>query len=78
MSQPKHVRLVGGLLLSMIIPSMAFGLYLLGVLLGVFGAPRLLVPGRSIRLQQRLYSRRVHGVLLLAGAAALWIFSSQP
>jgi len=62
----------------MIVPSVAFEFYLLGLLLGAFGLPRLVAPGRSIRLQQRLYPRRVHGLLLLAAAVGLWIFSSQP
>ena len=78
MSQPKHVRAAGAVLLTMIVPSVAFEFYLLGLLLGAFGLPRLVAPGRSIRLQQRLYPRRVHGLLLLAAAVGLWIFSSQP
>jgi hypothetical protein len=78
MSQPKHVRVAGAVLLAMIVPSVAFGFYLLGLLLAAFGLPRLVAPERSIRLQQRLYPRRVHGLLLLGAAAGLWIFSSKP
>jgi hypothetical protein len=75
MSQPTNVRAAGAILLIMIAPSVAFEFYLLGLLLGAFGLPRLLAPELSIRLQQRLYPRRVHGMLLLAGAAGLWLFS---
>jgi len=78
MSQAKHVRVAGAVLLIMIVPSVAFGFYLLGLLLAAFGLPRLVAPERSIRLQQRLYPRRVHGLFLLGAAAALWIFSSKP
>jgi hypothetical protein len=78
MSQPKHVRAAGAVLLALIVPSVAFEFYLLGSLLGAFGLPRLVAPERSIRLQQRLYPRRVHGLLLLAAAVGLWVFSSQP
>ena len=78
MSQPKHVRVAGAVLITMIVPSVAFGFYLLGLLLAAFGLPRLVAPERSIRLQQRLYPRRVHGLLLLGAAAGLWIFSSKP
>jgi hypothetical protein len=45
------------------------------VLFAAFGLPRLVAPDRSIRLQQRLYPRRVHGVVLLMGSAGLWIAS---
>jgi hypothetical protein len=78
MSQPKHVRAAGAVLLAMVAPSVALELYTLGFLLGAFGLPRLVAPERSIRLQQRLYPRRVHGLLLLAAAVGIWIFSSRP
>ncbi len=78
MSQPKYVRGVGAALLATVVPAVALGLYVLGFLLGMFGLPRLASPERSIRLQQRLYPRRVHGLLLLAAAAGLWMLSSQP
>ena len=77
MSQPRHVRGAGGVLLAMIVPSIALGLYLLALLLAAFGIPRLVSPEASIRLQQRLYPRRVHGLLLLAAAAGLWVVSLQ-
>jgi hypothetical protein len=78
MSQPRHVRVAGAVLLTMIVPSVAFDFYVLGLLLGAFGLPRLVVPEQSIRLQHRLYPRRVHGLLLLAAAVGLWMFSLQP
>lgn len=72
MSRPTNVRLVGAALLALSLPAVIWGFYFLAVLLAIFGLPRLCTPDRSIRLQQRLYSRRVHGVLLLTGAAGLW------
>ena len=78
MSQPKYVRAVGAALLTAVVPAVALGLYVLAFLLGMFGLPRLVSPERSIRLQQRLYPRRVHGLLLLAAAAGLWMIASQP
>src|SRR5262249_44055260 len=77
MSRPRHVRAAGAVLLGMIIPSVALRLYLLGALLGAFGIPRVFAPEQSIQLQQRLYPRRVHGLILLAAAAGLWVISSQ-
>jgi hypothetical protein len=77
MSDPKHVRAAGAVLLTMIIPSIALGLYALASLLGVLGLLRLLAPERSIRLQ-RIYPRRVHGLLLLVAAAGSWLISSRP
>ena len=77
MSRPRHVRAAGAILLGIVVPSVALRLYLLAVLLGAFGLPRLVAPEPSIRLQRRLYSRRVHGLLLLAAAAGLWIVSSS-
>ena len=65
---------LGAILLGLIVPAGVWGYYLLAILFTVFGLPRLLAPGRSIRLQ-RVYPRRVHGVLLLMGAAALWMVS---
>ena len=75
MSQPRHVRCVGAVLLAITVPSVALGLYLLALLLAAFGLPRVVSPERSIRLQQRLYPRSVHGVLLLAAAVSLWLVS---
>ena len=77
LTQRKYVRGAGVLLLVLIAPSLALGLYLFALVLAAFGLPRVIAPERSIRLQQRLYPRRVHGVLLLAGAAALWLASSR-
>jgi hypothetical protein len=75
MSRCRNVRIVGAILLALVLPAVVWGFYILAVLLALFGLPRLFAPGRSIRLQQRLYSRRVHGVLLMMAAAGLWIAS---
>ena len=74
MSCPRNVRIVGAILLGLALLAAIWDFYVLAVLLAAFGLPRLVTPGRSIRLQQ-LYSRRVHGVLLLMGAVGLWIVS---
>jgi hypothetical protein len=75
MSSTRNVRIVGAILLALIAPALVAGFYILAVLLALFGVPRLLTPHRSIRLQQRLYPRRVHGALLIISAAGLWIIS---
>jgi hypothetical protein len=75
MSRSRNVRTVGAILLALILPAIVWGFHVLAVLFALFGLPRLLAPDRSIRLQQRLYPRRVHGVLLIMGAAGLWIAS---
>ena len=75
MSCSRNVRIVGAILLALILPAIVWSFHLLAVLFAIFGLPRLFVPDRSIRLQQRLYPRRVHGVLLMMGAAGLWIVS---
>ena len=75
MSCSRNVRIVGAILLALILPAIVWDSYILAALLAFFGLPRLFAPDRSIRLQQQLYSRRVHGVLLMIGAAGLWIAS---
>ena len=75
MSYARNVRIVGAILLALILPAVVWRFYILAVLFAIFGLPRLLAPDRSIRLQQRLYPRRVHGALLMMGAAGLWIAS---
>ncbi len=75
LSCPGNVRIVGAILLALILPAVVWGFYLLAVLFALFGLPRLFAPDRSIRLHQRMYPRRVHGVLLMMGAAGLWIAS---
>jgi hypothetical protein len=72
MSRSRNVRIVGAILLALILPAIVWGFHILAVLFAIFGLPRLFVPDRSIRLQ-KLYPRRVHGVLLLMGAAGLCI-----
>ena len=74
MNCSRNVRIVGAILLALILPAIVWGFYILAVSLAIFGLPRLFTPDRSIRLQ-RLYHRRVHGVLLMMGAAGLWIAS---
>jgi hypothetical protein len=75
MSSSRNVRIVGAILLALILPAIVWGFFILAVLFAIFGLPRLLTPDRSIRLQQRLYPRSVHGALLIMGAAGLWIAS---
>ena len=75
MSCLRNVRIVGAMLLALVLPATVWGFYVLAVLFVIFGLPRLLEPGHSIRLQQRSYPRRVHGVLLMIGAVGLWIVS---
>jgi hypothetical protein len=76
MSSARNVRIVGTILLVLIAPAVVLGYYILAVLFALTGMPRVLTPHRSIRLQQRLYPRRVHGALLMMSAAGLWIVSS--
>ena len=64
MSCARNVRIVGAILLALVLPATVWGFYVLAVLFVIFGLPRLFVPERSVRLQQRSYPRRVHGVLL--------------
>jgi len=75
MGRSRNVRVVGAILLALILPAVVWDFYILAALFAIFGLPRLFAPDRSIRLQQRLYPRRVHGVLLMMGAAGLWIAS---
>ena len=75
MSRPGNVRIVGAILLALVLPATLWGFYVVAVLFVIFGLPRLLAPRQSIRLQQRSYPRRVHGVLLMIGAVGLWIVS---
>lgn len=74
MSKPRNIRLAGAILLLMLL-AFFYRLYILGILLGIFALPRLLTPERSHRFQQKLYGRRVHGLVLLAAGVALWVFS---
>jgi len=75
MSCPRNVRIVGAILLALVLPAAVWGFYVLAALFVIFGLPRLFAPRGSIRLQQRSYPRRVHGVLLMMGAVGLWIVS---
>src|SRR5213592_3778733 len=73
MSKPGNVRIAGAILIALILPAVVWSFYILAIAFAIFGLPRLLTPAHSIRLQQRLYSRRVHGVVLILAAAGLWI-----
>lgn len=75
MSKPRNIRLAGATLLLMMLFALSYGLYILAILLGIFALPRLVTPERSYRFQQRLYGRRIHGLVLLAAGVGLWIFS---
>src|SRR5260370_1038098 len=75
MGCPRNVRIVGAILLALVLPAAVWGFYVLAVLFVIFGLPRLFAPRGSIRLQQRSYPRRVHGVLLMMVAVGLWIVS---
>jgi hypothetical protein len=72
MSRSGNVRLAGATLLALVIPAIVLRFYVLAILFAIFGLPRLCAPHRSIALQ-RIYSRRTHGVLLMMGAAGLWV-----
>jgi hypothetical protein len=73
MTRPRNVRIVGAILLVLVAPALAWGFYILAFLCVLFGLPRFVTPDRSIDLQQRLYPRRVHGLILVMGAAGLWM-----
>lgn len=69
------VRMIGGLLLLLSVPSLMWrGWYFwtLFALLAVSGAWRLCFPRNSISAQERSYPRWVHGCLLLAGSIGVW------
>jgi len=76
MSNPQTVRVVGGSLLLLAIPSVFWGGWFfesLGFLLAASGAWRLCFPVHSIRVQRKAYPRWVHGCLLLVGAIVIWV-----
>jgi hypothetical protein len=77
MSKPCVVRSVGAGLLLLAIPCLVWRgwfFWTVFVVLAVSGAWRLCLPQHSIRTQQSSYPRWVHGVLLLGGALAVWLF----
>jgi hypothetical protein len=75
MSRSRNIRLAGAILLVLMLFAFFYSLYILAVLLGIFALPRLLIPEGSHRFQQRLYGRRIHGLVLLAAGVGLWVFS---
>jgi len=71
----RTVRSVGVALLALAIPCLLWrGWYFWMLLLAltVSGIWRLCFPQHSIRVQRTLYPRRVHGLLLIAGALLVW------
>ena len=75
MSRVPVVRATGALLLVMAIPSLMWrGWYFWTLFAGVAasGLWRFCFPQNSIRAQQRLYPRWVHGFLLVGGAILVW------
>lgn len=75
MTDCRAVRTTGTLLLALAIPCLVWhGWYFRALFAGltVSGAWRLCFPQSSIRMQRRLYPRRVHGVLLAGGAILVW------
>jgi hypothetical protein len=75
MSRVPAVRLTGVILIVLGGVSLYWsGWYFRALCLGllVSGFWRLTFPQNSIHMQQRLYSRRVHGCLLVGGAILVW------
>jgi hypothetical protein len=76
MTRPSAVRAAGAILLILAAINLQWNGWFhrtLAIALGISGAWRLLFPANSIRTQEGLYPRRVHGCLLLAGAIAVWM-----
>jgi len=75
MSRVPAARTAGGLLLLLALPCLWWrGWYFrtLFVLLAISGLWRLGFPQSAIHAQQRSYPRRIHGGLLIGGAALVW------
>lgn len=75
MSKPGLVRIVGGCLLLMALPSLwwrGWYFWILFAGLVVSGAWRLFFPQHSIRAQERSYPRWVHGCIMLGAALGVW------
>jgi len=75
MSKPAAIRLTGAILLLLALVGLQWHgwfFWTLSASLAASGAWRLCFPHHSIRTQQRLYPRWVHGCLLLAGSVAVW------
>lgn len=75
MSKLVAVRLVGAILLIFSATGLHWrGLFFwtLSAALAISGIWRLCFPRHSIRTQQRIYPRWIHGCLLLTGAILVW------
>jgi uncharacterized protein YjeT (DUF2065 family) len=75
LSNPKRIRIVGAVLLLAALPCLfwrGWFFWTVFALLIVSGVWRLFFPQHSIRSQQRVYPRWVHGCVMLAGAFAIW------
>ena len=75
LSKPAVIRVTGAILLALAFISLDWhGWFFraLTVALGISGFWRLFFPRHSIRTQERLYPRWVHGCLLLIAAIAVW------
>ena len=75
MSNPRVVRSVGALLLALAVPCLVWrGWYFWTLFAGLTASGwwRLCFPQNSIRAQQRIYPRWVHGCLLIGGAILMW------
>jgi hypothetical protein len=71
----RTVRTVGAVLLALATPCVLWGGWYFWMLLAALAASgiwRLCFPQHSIHAQRTLYPRRVHGLLLIAGALLVW------
>jgi hypothetical protein len=81
LGKPLLIRLTGIVLLILALGCLHWhGWFIrtLAAALGISGFWRLFFPQNSIRTQQSLYPRWVHGCLLLAGAIAVWALRPKP
>jgi hypothetical protein len=79
MSNTRVVRAVGAMLLVLALPSLVWRGWYFGALflaLALSGFWRLCFPQSSIRMQQKVYPRRTHGLLLIGGAILVWALRS--
>lgn len=76
MSNPLLIRLTGAILITFAVICLRWHdwfIHIIAALLAISGFWRLLFPNHSARTQANLYPRWVHGILLLAGAIALFV-----
>jgi hypothetical protein len=77
LTRPITVRGVGVCLILLALPCLLWrGWYFCTLFAALFvsGVWRAAFPAHSIRAQESVYPRWVHGLLLLAGAAMVWAF----